>query len=95
MLPQSTGILFSTASDLLLILLMVGLTIFFLVAAVHLEKFISENYCKKCVNLSCMMNKVPEELKAAYLRRNPEMLRAWQACGYVLGNESTRESLRH
>ena len=54
--------------------------------------FIGENYCKKCVNLSCMMNKVTEELKEDYLRKNPEMLNAWEACGHVLGDKLIREN---
>jgi hypothetical protein len=36
---------------------------------------------------------VPNELKEAYLRKNPEMLKAWEACGHVLGDKLIRENL--
>ena len=84
----ATWVLFSTGADILLTILMLGLTVISIGAAAYLERFIGENYCKRCVNLSCMMNKVPDELKEEYLRKNPEMLKAWEACGYVFGNES-------
>lgn len=88
----ATWILFSTGAEVILTVSMATLTIAFLVAAGYLEKFIGENYCKRCVNLSCIMNKVPDEAKEAYLRKNPEMLKAWEACGHVLGDKLIREN---
>lgn len=81
----ASWVLLSTGSDILLTSMMIGLAILFLIATGYLEKFIGGNYCIKCVNLSCMMNKVPEELKEAYLDRNPTMRAAWEASGYKSG----------
>ncbi|MFW9963265.1 MAG: hypothetical protein ACFFCX_06865 [Candidatus Sifarchaeia archaeon] len=83
----ATWILFSIGADILLTILMAGLTVISIVAAAYLEKFIGVNYCKKCVNISCMMNKVSDDLKEEYLSKNPEMLKVWEACGYILENQ--------
>lgn len=84
----ASWVLFSTGAELVLTLTMIGLTLVSLIAAGYLEKFLRENFCMKCVNLSCMMNKVPEGLKAEYIRKNPELLKAWEACGYILGTKT-------
>jgi hypothetical protein len=34
-------------------------------------------YCPRCVNFSCVFNKVPEEYVKHYLERNPVMKQAW------------------
>ena len=88
MAGYSTWVLYSTESSLFSIILMVGLTIISIIGAGYLEEFIGENYCKRCVNLSCMMNKVPKELKDEFLQKNPEMLKVWKACGYAIEDES-------
>jgi len=36
-----------------------------------------------------MMNKVPEDVKKEYLRKNPAMLAAWKACGYDASEKTT------
>jgi hypothetical protein len=87
----ATWVLFSTGAELILTVTMLGLTLVSLIAAGYLEKFLRENYCMKCVNLSCMMNKVPEDLKEEYLRKNPEMFKLWESCGYVPGDKSTEK----
>ncbi len=87
----ATWILLSTGADIFLVLMIAGLTILFLGAAGYLEKFIGENYCTRCVNLSCMMNKVSDETKQAYLEKNPELLKIWESCGYALGDETIQE----
>jgi hypothetical protein len=38
--------------------------------------------CSRCVNFSCILNTVPEEILTAYLRRNPAMKRAWEEQGW-------------
>jgi len=83
----ATWTLFSSGAASILIVLMAGLTILALATAGYLEKFLRETFCEKCVNLSCIMNKVPEGLKAGYLRKNPEWLKVWETCGYVLEDE--------
>lgn len=83
----ASWILFSSGAEFLLTITIVGLTLVSLIAAGYLERFLRENYCLKCVNLSCMMNKVPDELKQEFLRKNPELLESWTAYGYVLNNK--------
>ncbi|MCF2141242.1 MAG: hypothetical protein K9W44_14375 [Candidatus Lokiarchaeota archaeon] len=38
----------------------------------------SNNSCKKCPNFSCILNRVPQDWKDEYLRRNPVMREAWE-----------------
>ena len=40
------------------------------------------NVCSRCINFSCPSNSVPKQLVDVYLRRNPEIQRAWEARGY-------------
>ncbi|MFW9810455.1 MAG: hypothetical protein ACFFE6_13840 [Candidatus Thorarchaeota archaeon] len=87
----TSWVLFSFGADSFSTLLMVSLTLISLVAAGYIEKFLRENFCERCVNLSCMMNKVPDELKEEYLRKNPGWLRVWEDSGYVSGNKLERE----
>jgi len=42
------------------------------------------NVCRRCVNFSCPLNRVPKITVDAYLRRNDVMRQAWEACGYIL-----------
>ena len=88
----ASWVLFSTNTANLLTVSMILLTVISLIAVMYLERYIGENYCKRCVNLSCILNKVPEELKDAYLRKNPELLKIWEACGYALGDKLIREN---
>ena len=83
--------LLSTGADILFTILMIGLTVIFLIAIGYLEKYIGENYCEKCVNFSCMMNKVPDELKEKFLSINPAMREAWEASGYKSPKESVTQ----
>jgi hypothetical protein len=48
----------------------VGLLLFF---AIYLPLT-----CPRCVNLSCVFNRVPEEVKQRYLELNPKMKEAWE-----------------
>jgi hypothetical protein len=36
------------------------------------------SFCKRCVNFSCMFNKVPKEYVNEYLKRNPVIKKAWE-----------------
>lgn len=38
--------------------------------------------CSQCVNFSCPLNTVPQEVVDEYLRRNPTMREAWEESGY-------------
>ena len=82
-------ILWTTGAELIPLMIVILLTIITLGIAGYFGKFIEANYCKKCVNLSCMMSKVPESLKQEYLERNPEMLEAWKSCGYEEKDSAT------
>ena len=84
-------VLFSGGADLLPLAVMVVLTLAMLAGSAYLGKFLADVYCVKCVNLSCVMNKVPKEVADEYLRRNPSMLELWKECGYELGEESAAD----
>jgi hypothetical protein len=45
---------------------------------------LKRNVCGRCVNFSCPANSVPKPVVDGYLRRNPEMRKAWEATGYRL-----------
>jgi hypothetical protein len=36
------------------------------------------SFCKRCINFSCMFNKVPKESRDEYLKRNPYIKKAWE-----------------
>lgn len=38
--------------------------------------------CTKCVNFSCLFNRVPKIKADAYLKRNPIMAKAWEEAGW-------------
>lgn len=46
--------------------------------------------CTKCINFSCVFNRVPKERIDSYLNRNPEMAEAWKEAGWQIG--STKKS---
>ncbi len=59
---------------LLLFISLIGLLFFF----GGLFKF----KCSKCVNFSCLFNRVPVETVNAYLKKNPMMAKAWEDAGW-------------
>lgn len=58
-----------------LILITVGFT----VLAGILDKFLRGGACKRCPNFSCAMNRVPDDIRNAFLQKNPTMKAAWEA----------------
>lgn len=38
--------------------------------------------CTKCINFSCILNRVPEQTVNQYLNRNPVMAAAWKKAGW-------------
>lgn len=40
--------------------------------------------CTKCINFSCVFNRVPDKKVNAYLKRNPVMAKAWEDAGWKL-----------
>lgn len=67
--PSSTG---------LIRLGMLGITTTNLVTVVAFLYTLSLFYCPQCVNFSCPLNRVPEELVEEYLDGNPVMKKAWE-----------------
>jgi hypothetical protein len=42
--------------------------------------------CSRCVNFSCLFNRVPREVADEFLKRNPAMRKAWEESGWVIGD---------
>ena len=59
-------------------LLLMGVTLFNTVSAVTLLLLLKRNYCTRCVNFGCPLNNTPDNLKTAYLNRNPDIKRQWE-----------------
>ncbi|MFX1416777.1 MAG: hypothetical protein ACFFC0_08180 [Promethearchaeota archaeon] len=78
---------FSTDAGITTIAIMIVLTLVMLAVAGYFGKYLADNYCVRCVNFSCVMNKTSKPLVDEYLLKNPAMREAWEACGYVLGVE--------
>lgn len=38
--------------------------------------------CTDCINFSCVLNRVPEEIRNEFLNKNPQMKKAWKEAGY-------------
>lgn len=85
-------VLYTTGAELLVLSTMIGLTVLMLIVSGYLGKFLADNYCVRCVNLSCTMNKVPKEVAEEYLRRNPAIMEIWKACGYGIDEENSLNS---
>ena len=61
--------------------------VFFLLAAWGLIVFLwtlQKYTCSKCVNFSCLLNRVPKEVVDEYLKRNPVMRKAWEENGWKI-----------
>jgi hypothetical protein len=67
---------------LLALLGMIGITVATIMAAAQFALILVYHYCRRCVNFSCPLNRVPKPLVDAYLRRNRVMRQAWEASGY-------------
>jgi len=48
---------------------------------------LGKNTCSKCVNFSCLFNRVPKEVVDEYLQKNEVMRKAWEEAGYKIGND--------
>jgi hypothetical protein len=44
--------------------------------------------CTDCINFSCILNRVPKEIRDEFLKKNPEMYEAWKKSGYKFEDES-------
>ncbi|MHC1591108.1 MAG: hypothetical protein ACXQS8_03410 [Candidatus Helarchaeales archaeon] len=48
---------------------------------------LSHEICVDCINFSCPLNKVPEEMRNEFLKKNPVMKEAWEKAGFDLSKE--------
>jgi hypothetical protein len=48
---------------------------------------LGRNTCSKCVNFSCLFNRVPKEVVDEYLKKNEVMRKVWEEAGYKIGND--------
>lgn len=63
--------------------------ILLLVTALELAVFflgLQRYTCSRCVNLSCLLNRVPKEVVDEYLKLNPVMRKAWEENGWQIGS---------
>jgi len=65
---------------LYLILSLCGLVLFF--GALIIFK------CTKCMNFSCVLNRVPKKTVDSFLKRNPIMRKAWEEAGWQIGEDN-------
>ena len=56
-----------------------GLTVF---GVVLWYLVIQLKVCTDCINFSCVLNRVPKEIRDEFLKKNPEMYEAWKKSGY-------------
>ena len=43
--------------------------------------------CTDCINLSCVLNRVPKEIRDEFLKKNPIMYKAWKDKGYEFDDD--------
>jgi len=59
-------------------LLLMGVTLLNTLSALALLLLLRRNYCTRCVNFGCPLNNTPNNLKTAYLTRNPDIKQQWE-----------------
>lgn len=60
---------------------MIALTLATLMAGLQFLYILIHDFCSKCVNFSCPLNRVPQLMVDAYLEKNPVMKEAWAKGG--------------
>ena len=66
-----------SAEALILALLLIG-TVALIILAIYLNRMLQGDACKRCPNFSCAMNKTSDEVRRAFLAKNPTMANAWK-----------------
>ena len=81
------GIIFLLAYnfEVLSFSIMIVITAIVLLFAIRFDRILRGNYCLKCPNFSCPMNKVPKYIKDEFLMKNPVMREAWENKGHEIG----------
>jgi len=47
--------------------------------------------CTDCINFSCILNRVPKEIREEFLKKNPHMYEAWKRSGYKFESEKIED----
>lgn len=78
---EAYGIWFISANyselGLIALLGMVGVTLATVMAFLQFIYIMIYDFCSRCVNFSCPLNRVPKAMVDAYLEKNPVMKEAW------------------
>ena len=64
---------------------MIGVALATIMAGLQFVYILIRDFCSRCVNFSCPLNRVPRSMVSAYLERNPVMKEAWLESGYKPG----------
>ena len=88
-LAEAYGIWFMSADyagfGLYALLGMIGITIATILAGAQFFLVLINDFCSRCVNFSCPLNRVTKPMVDKYLMNNPIMREAWGKSGYKLG----------
>lgn len=60
---------------------MAGVNLATAMAALQFFRILTRHFCPRCVNFSCPLNRVPEEMARKYLERNPAISAAGEKKG--------------
>ena len=66
---------------LIALLGMIALTLATIMAGLQFLYILIHDFCSKCVNFSCPLNRVPKSMVDVYLDKNPVMKEAWAKRG--------------
>lgn len=66
---------------LIALLGMIALTLATIMAGLQFFYILIHDFCSKCVNFSCPLNRVPKSMADVYLDKNPVMKEAWAKRG--------------
>lgn len=63
----------------------IGIELILILSMITFNYCLNVYVCSKCVNFSCLWNKVEKPIVDEYLKKNPVMREAWEKKGYSLG----------
>lgn len=73
-----------SAYGLISLLGLIGIAAANLTTAISFVLTLKTFYCNNCVNFSCPLNSVPEQVINEYLKMNPYMRKAWEKSGWII-----------
>lgn len=56
---------------------MIGITIATILSILQIGYILVSQYCTKCINFSCLLNRTPKDVVEKYLQKNPVIKNAW------------------